>query len=785
VLIALVVLVFSSAGQAETGAATQPQAQPSASEAEARGPSIEMPRGIATEVEYPTNAEGTGRVLVELRIDVDGSAGEASVLEGEEPFASAVLRAVPRWRFSPAKRGGRVVPARIRFLVRFAPPDERGDAKDTSPTGVNATNPSGARPEGTSTEHRRPETKSPSVAATDAPGKETATPPVPSNGVEVTVQGQRPEVPTISIGRADVEQLPGAFGDPFRAVEALPGVVPMVSGMPFFFIRGAPPGNQGYFIDGVRVPLLYHMAMGPGIVHPALIDRVDLYAGGYPAQYGRFAGAIVAAESKDPLPELHAQGSVRLVDSGAFVTAPFLRGSVALGGRYSYTAAIVSLLAPEVELDYWDYQVKTTQYLSDKDTVGIFALGSLDLVKSSESNDPDSLVGTEFHRVDFRYERRLDARSRWRSGLTLGYDKTLAGATIAVRDRMIAARSTYERSLSDKFALRLGGDAAIDSYDVILPAPEEDEAKLIASLPERKDSVVGLWADVAIDPTRNLRIVPGLRLDHYTSGNARRLGVEPRVLAIYSLRKNLRIVHSFGLAHQPPSFVVPVPGFQLSNLEDGLQRSVQSSAKVEWDLPRHWRAEGTLFQNAFFNLTDQLSLISAQSDIEDVGQRSRGRTFGMELSLRRSFSQRVGGFLSYTLSKSWRSMNGVRVPAAFDRRHVLQTAVAFDLGRDWRASARLMFYTGIPSTYVQGDGTALAVVNPEHLPRTPAFWRTDLRLQKRWRVGTGGAYWAFTIEALNATLNKEVIHQECSKTQCEPERIGPIAIPSLGVEAAY
>jgi hypothetical protein len=721
-------------------------------------------------------------------VDVDGFASEPKVIEGEEPFATAVLQAVPSWRFSAAKRDGTAIAARIRFLVQFSPPEAKADV------GADRSNPNAKQPgaasagmDGEVSEivDGTPQS-SPPVAHAGAPtGTMATTPPVVTQGVEVTVQGQRADVPTISMGRADVEQLPGAFGDPFRAIESLPGVVPLVSGMPFFFIRGAPPGNQGYFIDGVRVPLLYHMAMGPGIVHPSLIDRVDLYAGGYPAQYGRFAGAIVAAESKDPLPEFHAQGSVRLVDSGAFVTAPFLRGSVALGGRYSYTAAIVSMLAPEVELDYWDYQVKTTQYLSDKDTVGVFALGSMDLVKSSDSGDPDSLIGTEFHRVDLRYERRFDARSRLRSGLTLGYDKTLAGATIAVRDRMIAARSAYERQVSDSFAVRFGADTAVDTYDVILPAPKSDDAKLIASLPERRDSVVGLWADVAIQPTRDFRVIPGLRLDHYTSGDTRRVGVEPRILAVYSLRKNLRILHAFGLAHQPPSFIVPVPGFQLSNLKSGLQRSVQSSAKIEWDLPRQWRAEGTLFQNAFFNLTDQLSLVSAQNEIEDVGQRSRGHTFGMELSLRRSFSQRIGGFLSYTLSKSWRSMNGMRFPAAFDRRHVLQTAVAFNLGRNWRASARLMFYSGIPSTYIADAGAAPSAVNPEHLPRTPAFWRTDLRLQKRWRIGNEGAYWAFTVEALNATLNKEVIQQDCSRSKCESERIGPIAIPSLGVEASF
>jgi hypothetical protein len=42
--------------------------------------------------------------------------------------------------------------------------------------------------------------------------------------------------------------------------------------LPFFFVRGAPPGNVGYFLDGVGIPLLYHAFLGPQVIHPALIS---------------------------------------------------------------------------------------------------------------------------------------------------------------------------------------------------------------------------------------------------------------------------------------------------------------------------------------------------------------------------------------------------------------------------------------------------------------------------------------------------------------------------------
>ena len=52
------------------------------------------------------------------------------------------------------------------------------------------------------------------------------------------------------------------------------------------------------------------------------MDRVDLYPGGYPAQFGRYAGGIVSGETKAPAHELHGEANVRLVDAGAMIEAP-------------------------------------------------------------------------------------------------------------------------------------------------------------------------------------------------------------------------------------------------------------------------------------------------------------------------------------------------------------------------------------------------------------------------------------------------------------------------------
>jgi hypothetical protein len=195
---------------------------------------------------------------------------------------------------------------------------------------------------------------------------------------EVVIEGQLP--PAVrSMGRAEARQLPGAFGDPVRSIEVMPGVAPIVSGLPLFFIRGAPPGNVGFFIDGIRVPLLYHALLGPSVLHPALIGSVELYPGAYPAHLGQFSGAIVQMQLAEPSETFGGEAQVRLYDAGTFVNAPIAegRGHVMAGGRYSYTGLILSQVT-NARLEYWDYQALAGYDLTPKDRVEVFSFGAFD-----------------------------------------------------------------------------------------------------------------------------------------------------------------------------------------------------------------------------------------------------------------------------------------------------------------------------------------------------------------------------------------------------------------------
>jgi TonB family protein len=785
-------------------------------------PSVEPPSLLSEpDVPYPPGAAGEATVTLVLVIAPDGAVRQATA-EGstENAFSRAAVEAARGWRFRPATRAGVPIATKIKIAVTFRPPEI---------------------------------VPAPAPENEDVPGATGAagTPPkAPAARVEeVRVRGEREPSRTVSLSRSEVRQIPGTFGDPFRAIEIMPGVTPIVSGLPFFFVRGAPPGDVGYFLDGIRVPYLFHVGAGPSVVHPALIDRVDLYPGGYPARYGRFAGGIVAGETTPPLDRPHGEGNVRVFDAGAMVETPFSLpgthdgahdggrepGRILLGGRYSYTGFLFTLLSPDTILDYWDYQGRVTYDLGPSDQIGLFSFGAYDFLGQHTPTGDLTLFGTQFHRLDLRYDHKLGSEGAIRVAVTGGLDRSAVQEDRSVRSRLLGARSELTYALSPRVKLRAGTDVELDSYDVQANADTlAPSAAGVASLfPSRSDLVIGTRGDVVVEVLPGFEVTPGARLDLYASEGNTAIGVDPRLATRTEITRRTRLLAALGVAHQAPSFVVPVPGFQPGGLEGGLQKAYQESAGIEADLFEATTGTLTLYHNAFYDMSDPLGVSpptpsgcapgtfptdtlagdrgnsptgngggatcgvprftpgtigpdrsggggqaadssGSQQTATAIETRTRGQAFGLEVFVKRRLTSHIGGFLSYTLSRSTRTYGGRDYIATFDRTHVLNTALAFDLGQSWRAGTRVTFYTGLPKEPDPTDPST----------RLPGFFRLDLRLEKRWQLQK--TWWiSFVMEWMNATLSKEAVSTSCTLQGCKAQTIGPVTIPSVGVEGGF
>ncbi|MEM9692443.1 MAG: hypothetical protein AAGA56_07855, partial [Myxococcota bacterium] len=170
----------------------------------------------------------------------------------------------------------------------------------------------------------------------------------------------------------------------------------------------------------------------------------------------------------------------------------------------------------------------------------------------------------------------------------------------------------------------------------------------------------------------------------------------------------------------------------------------------------------TLFNNTLLNLAVPGGVEARSFDLPSSVVRSFGAARGVEVLVRRSLARRIGGFFAYTFSRSdRRTFRQTRVPAEFDRTHVLQTGTSFTFPDGWGAGIRFNYLSGSPSR--------APVSTPQ---RDPAFTRLDFRGEKRWSVGEIG-YLSLVLECVNITARRQTL---------DGEELFPVVLPSVGLE---
>ena len=607
--------------------------------------------------------------------------------------------------------------------------------------------------------------------------------------VEVTVRGVKAprDLGSRDMPVSTLRDVPGTFGDPFQTIASMPGVGPMASGLGYFYARGAPPADTGYFLDGIPLPSLFHIGPGPSVVPPALLQRVEFFPATAPARYGRFAGGIVSGDSADPSVVARGEASLRLFDASAFLETPIDSATTALAaGRYGYPNLLLAVFAPRLSLSYGDYTFRIARKLSHADTILLFAIGAYDTARDESGQLLP--VDTRFHRVDLRYDHSWQD-GRVRLATTIGDDRTgaLAFGGLSTPFQLTSSDALTETSvrvrveLNQRFGtaarLSAGADAngLVDhSGSVILPSAQQ---------------MAGAFVDLEVRASDRIAIVAGARVDAYRSPSAVTASVDPRLALRIRIARNVTSITTLGIAHQPPTYLLPVPGLRLDPA-DGLQAAYQYAQGAEFRLPLALSATITAFYNADRGMNDFVTDCGAFAiNCNDVS-RVDGANYGIELIVQRSFSQRLAGWLSYTLSRADRNIEGVSFLSPFDRTHVASAVVRYDFGQGIDAGVRGTYYTGrpeIPSVLIGGQSLPVAFASTEVVQhRLPEFFRLDVRAAKRWRLGES-RWLAAVAEFFDATLSREAVDFRCSiaQWQCTAQRIGPIALPSIGVEGGF
>jgi hypothetical protein len=603
---------------------------------------------------------------------------------------------------------------------------------------------------------------------------------VPSGAGPVfeTVVRSKPVQPQVRLAGEELTQTPGTLGDPFRAIESLPGVATIAWPAPIYAVRGSNPGNTGFFLDGIRVPALFHFALGPSVIHPYFFDNLEFFPGGYPARFGRYAAGIVTADTRAPaVDRVHASVDVRLFDAGVMISAPLPgNGSIAVAGRYSYTAELVSLLNQDVSVDYWDYQLRADRRFGLLQLT-LLAFGSSDTLIPKRTNSPAE-VDLRFQRVSLRAVAPL-LGGRLQGSVAAGTDHSRAPIEdifpITVDAVSVAPRLAYLRSFA-AVDTAIGFDGELAHYDPIVignlhPPTDWDFG-------ERRDAVLlAGYASATVRAGGRLTLTPELRLDTYRVSGAYARDLAPRLAARIALRDDTALRVAAGRFTQLPSLPLQIPGAEAFGLRLlGLQTSWQASVGVDTS---HFAAIelGVTGYVQRYALTDLRDPRPSNPDplADDFLIKRDALSYGLELLARRPLTNRLHGWLSYTLSNNLRSYGGGAVgPSDWDQRHIFNLVIGYRAGRN-TFGGRAHFNTGRPYVYYDDTGG--------HFQRLPSFYQVDLRVDHRFVFDR--FLLNFYVELVNASLSRQVYAVNQSFDGRLEELSFRLVLPSIGVRGEF
>lgn len=827
--------------------ATPPPAQASA---ERLPQVVSVPAAV-----YPPDALAAGTeaaVLLQLTLDAEGRVQEAAVTEpAGGGFDEAARQAMLGARFTPAlDAAGNPVPALIFYRYRFtvataAALSVEGRITLSSGAGLPdhpvraraaggevrfaTTDADGAfrfagLSEGTWTvvfedPAFEPETADITVTA----GMVTAVTVVarprqraPSAGAGETLviesERIRPEVTERRLSAEEIQYLPGSNGDVVKVVQNLPGVARAPLGTGALIIRGAAPEDSAAFVDGSRIPVVFHFSGLTTILSGDLLDEVAFVPGNASARYGRFLAGMVELRTKADAPEEPGgHVSVDLYQASAFVEQPVgAKGGITLSIRRSYADAVLvpvlnavpdlSIRAPR----YLDAQVRAQAQVNDTklDTLLLYSDDSFALLGGDDSDSPVQIgLETRFWRA--RVNGVTPLGDGWKNELNLGLGRDSQSFVFDVTGEAeetndgISLREELSRPLADGrwVGWRLGVDAEAGPqrflYDVETFGPRE-EGRAFRFAP-------ALYAEPTLQ-LGSLRLIPGLRSDALIldTGYAR-VAVDPRLSARWAVSDSTALRLGVGRYSQFPGIRQLLPDGD-GNPELGPGRSIQSSLGVDQKIAGIVSIEATVFYNHLYDLVvgreDRLRFFSGPPpagplDSDPYANDGTGRVCGGELLTRLELDDTLA-LVSLTVSNSAR----VKRPGTdevlfeYDQPVVLNVLASQKLPRDFRIGARARYGSGNPSTpvvnrvYDMGSRSFIPIYGERDSDRLPSFFSLDVRGDKTWekRWGEIGLY----LDVQNATnaRNVDVMGYSYDYSEADPVAGLPI-FPTFGLEVKW
>ena len=636
---------------------------------------------------------------------------------------------------------------------------------------------------------------------------------VKSSSIPATVGRQ-------TVGVMEIRRIPGSAGDALRALQALPGIGAASDFDGQLYIRGGAPEDNRFYLD--RAPLFYPYHFGGLVstVNSEILNRIDVYAGGFGAEFGTDAQAVIDIYSRRGREDrVGGKFNLNLLYSEGLLEGPIgSRGSWYLAGRRSY----IDLLPLEVTRitafpRFWDYQAKVSYDFSENHQFNVKAFAA------------DDVMGFKLGLADVEYDPtlagNLDLESRFnvqaadlRSALTDRLTSHLSisrasyfqafsfgqGLFLRLEPVQHELREDLAYRLNQKHQLELGllvsttqwnGSANFPRLpDEGDPTASESqyftfEEKISVDFDQRFNFIEG-YLQNRYDPLEFLSVTLGLRLDYFNLTD--RVSVGPRGSLRFKMPGGSELRFAYGRYEISPYPWQIAPGFGNPDLKENT--AVHYIVELEREISPQTRLKVAGYQKDFRDL------ITRDQREDDLNQgylnQGQGYARGVELSVKHRAGDRFFSWANYTYSVSKREDRPGEMERfySFDQPHVATVTASYLLTSTWEVGAKWQYRTGNPYTpvidaeIVPHPDTGRPRYNPiygeTNSVRVPPFHRLDLRISKsfiyqRWR-------WGIFLELLNAYNRMNVLDVDYNRDYTEERNVHQLPVlPYLGLTVEF
>jgi len=566
---------------------------------------------------------------------------------------------------------------------------------------------------------------------------------------EVVIRGQRNtlqeifesnQTSTNVLTQDEINAIPvlGGEADVIKTLQLLPGTIRGVEGSSDLFVRGGAADQNLVLLDDAPIYNTSHLFGFLSVFNVDVLDRVEAINGGFPASYGGRLSSILDVKTKSNIPDkTHISGDIGLLASRLFIEQPIVKekASFWIAGRRTYIDQVIRVTGEELPYFFYDLNGKIILKPSANDRIELSHYSGKDLLDlfRDRNNDGDGFLtsySSGNSTQSLRWSRNL--HQNWFSTVSLLRTKYYYDIRNAFEENELVASSDIEdygtRILIQKDSLFGSGTfkTGIDwtrhqvSPNIINTAGTITEILESSSTAGKVANELAVHFQYEWSPLEKWRVAIGMRGSMAVVGQKQYVNPEPRISTRIALRDDEALKLSYSrmtqYLHRISNSAVSSPTDIWYPVTESIRPQTAHQVALAWQ--KNFPSQRIFFSaEGYYKTMNQLigyeegTNLFLNTDFESSLIQGKGKAYGLELLLRKE-AGKFTGWLSYTLSWSWRQFDEINTgqwfPSRYDRRHNGAVVAQYAFHKRWAVSMVWEFISGARFTPIIGQYVVLA-----------------------------------------------------------------------------